>query len=74
VTDDDDKALAKRDWLAHEYTKEWAERQAKDATVIQRQLFAACERSTDAEVRAMYFKWREMAALAVCLQKGFGKS
>jgi hypothetical protein len=71
---DDTDDISKRDWLNHEYTQEWGQKVAKDAAGYLRNVYAACERSTDPDVRATYFKWREMAAFSVCLQKGFGKS
>ena len=69
-SEDDDKEIARRDWLAHEYTQGWARSNAADTETAKKVLMAACGKSIDPEVRGAFNKYIELATIGVFLNGG----
>ena len=72
-SEDDDKDVMRRDWLAHEYTQEWARASAASTENARKLLMAACGTSTDPKVSGAFHKYMELATISAFLKTG-GKS
>lgn len=69
----DDKDIMRRDWLAHDYTQEWARASATATENARKVLMGACGKSIDPEVRGAFNKYMELATISAFLRTG-GKS
>jgi hypothetical protein len=60
----------REEWLRHPFTQSRREALEREAGKQLTELFGACEKSTDPEVRGQYRRYIELSAMAIVFKRG----